>query len=1122
MKAKKSAFIGLAAILAVCLCGFTSGIAFSEASAEVKIENSDYSQFGTGVGAVPSEDPAYTDIVLPYTADGHAFFGSGEEAFAVDMTSFKWNLKINALAVGQSFAISFIKDTGARPFDGAEGVSFVFESYSESVLRLYILDAKDGTLLQEMIDTQSQWAYQLDGAFPEDYPKSEEEGYSHGMVGRLSSAGTVGQTLQFSNVVDAASFGGTTNRPGITSGNTLGTTVPGTIFENRGMNAANCVLVLSAGGQNGLGGGGEALSFTVNAPTDKKTVAYNNGVSGIKTSISAMVARSEAALKGTLSGEEYAELKKDFAAAELSALRPRDRFIQQNNLNAVGENLARLNEKLADVSTAVKNYSDALEALEVLGEVTAEKVSAAREAREAYEDCCSYIEYLEGDMLDEVRALVSGLNEKLLARGEIHLQICAYEEKTSVFKAAPGDALPADIYAAEQAGAAFSAGALDELDEADKTAFGARIAACDELVARARQTKAYDVEAYKLGIYRAAAEALSAESSAADFESAFGLRPELKVSDILPADRVDLQEQLKAADGILGGRITAVMRKWYSAYSAKTDLLDNLAALTKSKIDDARAARYEAEAFEALCFIVGETGYDASEAIGALKECDRKVEAAGIRLLVVAFSDAANGRMESSENIEAAYQLYLIASEADTALLSETEEAEFRALLESSVSAYEAQVKELLEQALKAFEDAVGAENISSSEAIGLAKEARSAVPSAEYLIVEADRNSMQVRYDAANEKLMSRMLYYAEATGTSWSVSESERGLLLNNRLNDSSHCDGLAVIADWLEIDGFDFAFEFTRIGRIWKGEDPVGSGKYPQSVYVMNILNEPGKTKDEAQGFSLLFFLNQLDQIEVSAYGPNYNGDVVLLAQGVLNGVPVTAEPYEPISVRVRVEKDVNNYRVWINSLQLNIYYRDFINHDTSSPAYMPEFPVGNEIGENIYRDGKAYVTFVVFAESLTEEERESSITVRMIGDRTFGGYVAPVYTVSVELVSGPDKTTYAKGEAFDKTGIRMTALLSDGSLVEIPLSEIKVLGFVSTSKGTKNVTLSYTDESGVTLTKVIKVTIVDAETPDEGGGGRKGLIIGLCAAGGAIAIGAAVVAALVLKSRKNKKA
>ena len=85
--------------------------------------------------------------------------------------------------------------------------------------------------------------------------------------------------------------------------------------------------------------------------------------------------------------------------------------------------------------------------------------------------------------------------------------------------------------------------------------------------------------------------------------------------------------------------------------------------------------------------------------------------------------------------------------------------------------------------------------------------------------------------------------------------------------------------------------------------------------------------------------------------------------------------------------------------------------------------------------------------------------------------------------------------------------------------IPLAKIKVLGFTSTSKGQKNVSLSYTDESGVTLTKVIKVTIVDAENKDaEPKKGCGGTIVTVSVIVAVVLIGA-VVAVLVLK--KNKK-
>jgi beta-galactosidase len=139
--------------------------------------------------------------------------------------------------------------------------------------------------------------------------------------------------------------------------------------------------------------------------------------------------------------------------------------------------------------------------------------------------------------------------------------------------------------------------------------------------------------------------------------------------------------------------------------------------------------------------------------------------------------------------------------------------------------------------------------------------------------------------------------------------------------------------------------------------------------------------------------------------------------------------------------------------------------------------------------------------------------------MIGDKTFGDYVPPIYMVSLDLVRGPTKTTYQKGETFDKTGISMTATMSDGSTVSIPLAKIKVLGFTSTSKGQKNVSLSYTDESGVTLTKVIKVTIVDAENKDaEPKKGCGGTIVAISVIVAVVLIGA-IVAVLVLK--KNKK-
>lgn len=213
MKNKKTLLCGLLCVCALAAASFAPNFAYASAENSAGIKDSDFFQPASGVTAQPSEDIALTDITMPYTADGCVYYGTEGTAFPADMSSFRWNLTINQLAAGQSFTISFLKDAQKRPFDGAVGVSFVFEAFSEGVLRLYILDAADGSLLQEMIDTDSQWAYQKDGTFPEDYPKDPEaeEGHSHGMVGRLTCANAIGQTLQFVNMVDSASFGGTTN-----------------------------------------------------------------------------------------------------------------------------------------------------------------------------------------------------------------------------------------------------------------------------------------------------------------------------------------------------------------------------------------------------------------------------------------------------------------------------------------------------------------------------------------------------------------------------------------------------------------------------------------------------------------------------------------------------------------------------------------------------------------------------------------------------------------------------------------------------------------------------------------------------------------------------------------------
>lgn len=308
-----SLILALALLIGIgCIPLFTDA-----AETESKIENSDFYQLGTGVSAVPSEKSTETDVILPYSGEGHLFFGeSAEKAYPVDMAVFSWNIRISQLAVGQSFAVSFVKDTTKKPFEGAEGVSFVFTCQNEGTLLSYIVDAADGGLIQEMVDTQSMWAYKKDGSF-EEYPKVEgQENYSRGMVGRLITDNVVGASVTLANIVDGASFGGTTNRPVISKGNSLGTTIPGEIFTARDMNIKETILVLSAGGIDGIGDESDApLKFTVDTPSDKATKQYLSSPARtqIVNRLNDYVFDSEEALAGTLSQADYAALTSGLA-----------------------------------------------------------------------------------------------------------------------------------------------------------------------------------------------------------------------------------------------------------------------------------------------------------------------------------------------------------------------------------------------------------------------------------------------------------------------------------------------------------------------------------------------------------------------------------------------------------------------------------------------------------------------------------------------------------------------------------------------------------------------------------------------------------------------------------------
>ena len=84
---------------------------------------------------------------------------------------------------------------------------------------------------------------------------------------------------------------------------------------------------------------------------------------------------------------------------------------------------------------------------------------------------------------------------------------------------------------------------------------------------------------------------------------------------------------------------------------------------------------------------------------------------------------------------------------------------------------------------------------------------------------------------------------------------------------------------------------------------------------------------------------------------------------------------------------------------------------------------------------------------------------------------------VKTLSSIKVTSPNKTTYYVGETFDKTGIVVNAVYSDGSSEDVT-SSATVSSPSLSSAGTKTVTVSYT-ENNVTKTATFSVTVKAVE-------------------------------------------
>ena len=99
-------------------------------------------------------------------------------------------------------------------------------------------------------------------------------------------------------------------------------------------------------------------------------------------------------------------------------------------------------------------------------------------------------------------------------------------------------------------------------------------------------------------------------------------------------------------------------------------------------------------------------------------------------------------------------------------------------------------------------------------------------------------------------------------------------------------------------------------------------------------------------------------------------------------------------------------------------------------------------------------------------ITFEGKETTFNVTIINPE------APATLIGIEVESDPSKTEYYVGDEFDSTGIKVNALYSDGSKVDVT-STVLLTGFDSSKAGEITITVSYEEQ-----TATFKVTIVNS--------------------------------------------
>jgi hypothetical protein len=968
------------------------------------------------------------------------------------------------------------------------------------------------------------WGYYNDGQWADQRDKITvgSQSYSFGRIANIAAGGGLkNKTLQFITVFDGASFGGTTLRAKVDGD--MGRTIPGDLFSARQLDLNRLYLIVSAGGLEEAAGfgleypvkssGNGEIEFTVTRLKEANGDQYLGNMDRIKLLNDAddYAETAKKAEDALLSADEFNALLQ-MPEFDTSNLREKDKAAvaaraaeAQASFDAVEQKTLTLAEYFDGINQNV------LAPLADLETVTATDYDSALALRPEIEKNLIFASYAQGDVYTGIWEKAADTDMNLIPRAGLHLAIADLEATVKKFADDPSSATVAELADASQFLDDINIDDLEFLSESDKAAFTERYDAASELLSEAKAGRDFETEYERLSRYDARLTALGALPSAAELKAVTDTRYQVDFSNILPYDKGYLISYTEAVDEKTRTLIGSILDGYIGAYGTATDELLSIGDITADKINAAVSAAYQKADLEILAAISGAYALDISEKANALSEQDRIVSAARELINLTAYAgDAAN----NSKNLSDVYASRdrAVAS-SKSAILSSTEISAAEEFLSQTDAAFSARAKTEINEKIALFSAAVDRIDFENPETVeGLvnaAKTAKNSVPDLKFLVVQTDYDEVKQAYDEILAELKQSLYYYVNTSGE-WTTDVSDNRLILNGVMNES-----VAYFEDPIDIKNFDMVIDFSRIGYVFQG---MVDGKNPESVLVVNIMREKGKIKDATQGFSIYLKPNVLNEIEVMIYGAKLE-DEQLLAQGKLPAVDFTAEDYQPFDVRITVEKlgaPLNCYKVWINNLEINLYYRSFVNVDETKGAYLPGYAVGDEIGEELYIGDMAYVTFVIFGQELEGEKKELGIGVKMIGDTAFGGYVAPKYLKDIRIVSPPVKTTYVQGESIDLSGLKMTAFLNDGTTLDIPISDIKVSGFVSTSAGTRSVSLKYTYE-GRTMEKVIRMTITAAESGEGlGAGAIIGIVFG--SVGGVLLIGGAVV--LMVLKRKGK--